>query len=228
MSASCETKSAGCSGADVEFDGASPAYRRILGAVIALNVAGFIVVAAGRIKAGSTALSANALDFAADAATYAISLWVIGKSAGVRATAALAKGASLVVLAAMIVGYAVFRALTGAPPSGEIISGVGLVGVALNLVAALLLVRYRAGDANVRSVWICTRNDVLHGIGVAAAGGLVWFTGSRWPDAFVGVVLAAIFLQSAWSIVMQARRELRSVPSAGANFEISRRSSPRR
>lgn len=226
MSTSCETKSASCCGADVAFDGASPAYRRVLGVVIALNVLGFAVVAAGGVRAGSTALSANALDFAADAATYAISLWAIGKSAGVRATAALAKGASLAVLAAMILGYAVARALAGAPPFGEIISGVGLVGVALNLVAALLLLRYRDGDANVRSVWICTRNDILHGFGVAIAGALVWVTGSRWPDLVAGVVLAAIFLQSAWSIVAQARWELRRPAPRAVTFEVSRRDRP--
>lgn len=214
MSSSCESKETtgggGCCGADLKFDGATPAYRRVLAIVIGLNLLGFVVVAAGGLREGSTALSANALDFIADAATYAISLWAIGKSVGIRAGAALAKGASLAVMALLIVGYALWRTLTGAPPSGEVISGLGLFGAAVNLVAALLLVRYREGDANVRSVWLCTRNDLVECLAVAGAGGVVWLTHARWPDLLAGVVLAAIFLQSASSIIHQARAELRA------------------
>ena len=213
MSSSCEDKPAaagGCCGAEVKFDGASPAYRRILLAVIGLNLLGFGVVAIGGLLQGSTALSANALDFIADAVTYAISLWAIGRSVHTRSGAALLKGGSLAVMAVLILGYALWRTLTGAPPSGPVISGLGLFGAAVNLAAAGLLVRYRNGDANVRSVWLCTRNDLAECLAVAGAGGLVWLTGSRWPDLLAGIVLAAIFLQSAWSIVAQARRELRS------------------
>lgn len=211
MSSSCETKegATGCCGADLKFDGATPAYRRFLVIVIALNLIGFVVVAAGGVREGSTALSANALDFIADAATYALSLWAIGKSVRIRSGAALVKGSSLALMALAIVGYALWRTLTGAPPAGEVISGLGLFGAAVNLVAALLLVRYRDGDANVRSVWLCTRNDLVECLAVAGAGGLVWLTHSRWPDLLAGVVLAAIFLQSAWSIITQARRELK-------------------
>ena len=212
MSSSCEDKpgaAGSCCGADVKFDGASPAYRRVLGVVIGLNLLGFVVVALGGLREGSTALSANALDFMADAVTYAISLWAIGRSVSTRSGAAMIKGASLAVLAALILGFAVWRSLTGAPPSGAVISGLGLFGAAVNLAAAGLLVRYRDGDANVRSVWLCTRNDLVECLAVAGAGGLVWLTGSRWPDLLAGIVLAAIFLQSAFSIVAQARRELR-------------------
>jgi Co/Zn/Cd efflux system component len=200
----------------------------VLGVVIALNLLGFVVVAAGGLQEGSTALSANALDFIADAATYAISLWVIGKSARVRSAAALAKGSSLAVMALLIVGYAVWRTVTGAPPSGEVISGLGLFGAAVNLVAALLLVRYREGDANVRSVWLCTRNDLLQCLAVAGAGGLVWLTQTRWPDLVAGVVLAALFLQSAWSIIAQARRELRPAPVPSADLITHSRHAGRR
>ena len=228
MSSSCDSKDGGggCCGADVRFDGATPAYRKVLGVVIALNLVGFAVVAVGGVREGSTALSANALDFIADAATYAISLWAIGKSVQVRSTAAIAKGASLVVLGLAIIGYALARTLQGGAPSGEVISGLGLFGAVVNLAAALLLVRYRDGDANVRSVWVCTRNDVLHCLGVAAAGALVWATGSRWPDLVAGVLLAGVFLQSAWSIVVQARRELRA-SGAPADFVTHSRSARR-
>jgi Co/Zn/Cd efflux system component len=117
-------------------------------------------------------------------------------------------------MAVSILGYAVWRAVTGQPPEGAVITGLGLVGFAANLVAALLLVRFREGDANVRSVWLCTRNDLIHSLGVAAAGGLVWLTGSRWPDLLAGLLLGGVFLQSAISILLQARAESRAATSA--------------
>lgn len=199
----------GC-GAPVKFDGASPAYRRILLGVIAINAVAFVAVAGGALVQGSASLGANALDFLADSATYAISLWAIGKSVGVRSGAALVKGASLALLAVFILGFAVWRAVSGAPPEGTVITGLGLFGFVANAVAALLLVRHRDGDANVRSVWLCTRNDLIESLVVAAAGGLVWLTASRWPDLIAGVVLALVFLQSAWSIIRQSQAELRA------------------
>lgn len=198
----------GC-GAPVKFDGASPAYRRILLTVIAINAVAFIAVAGGAVIQGSASLGANALDFLADSATYAISLWAIGKSVRVRSGAALLKGASLALLAVFVLGFAVWRAMSGAPPEGSVITGLGLFGFLANAVAALLLVRHRDGDANVRSVWLCTRNDLIESLVVAAAGGLVWVTASRWPDLIAGAILALVFLQSAWSIIRQSQHELR-------------------
>jgi Co/Zn/Cd efflux system component len=200
----------GCCGQTVAFNGASPAYRRALAWVIVLNVVGFGVVAVGGWLARSASLAANTLDFAADAATYALSLWAIGRSVRVRSNAALIKSASLVLMASGILGFAIWRAFAGAVPNATAISGLGLFGVAANLIAALLLVKYRDGDANVRSVWLCTRNDLVQCLAVAATGLAVGLTGSRWPDLLVGVGLAAVFLRSAWQITVQARRELRA------------------
>ena len=215
---SCSTSekpaSSGCGcGHTAAFDGASPAYKRALGAVIVLNVIGFVVVAVGSWLAASASLAANTLDFAADAATYGSSLWVIGKSVQVRSGAAFLKSASLALMALGIVGLAIWRAATGATPEGATISSLGLFGAAINLFAALFLVRFREGDANVRSVWLCTRNDLIQCLAVAATGVLVTFTGSRWPDLLVGVLLAGLFLRSAWQIALQAQREVRSVAS---------------
>jgi Co/Zn/Cd efflux system component len=210
MTAVDKQKPAGCGcGSDVKFDGSTPAYRRVLLWVIAINAIAFVAVIGGSIAQGSAALGANALDFLADSATYAISLWAIGKSVKVRSGAALVKGASLAVLALSVLAFAVWRALTGAPPEGFVITGLGLFGFAANAVAALLLVRYREGDANVRSVWLCTRNDLIESLAVAGAGALVWLTGSRWPDLIGGLILAAVFLQSSYAIIQQSRRELR-------------------
>jgi Co/Zn/Cd efflux system component len=213
MSDSCSSKPAasGCGcGAAVKFDGATPAYRRALAWVIAINLVGFVVVLIGGLIQGSASLSANALDFLADSATYAISLWAIGKSVGVRTGAALFKGFSLGAVALSVAGFAAWRAWSGAAPSGEAISALGLFGALANLAAAGLLVRYRDGDANVRSVWLCTRNDLIQCLAVAATGVLVWLTGSRWPDLIVGVLLAGVFLSSAYQIIRQARAEHRA------------------
>jgi Co/Zn/Cd efflux system component len=204
-----EAGSCGC-GHSAPFDGATREYRRILVWVIAINLVAFVVVSSGGLLAGSASVAANALDFLADGATYAISLWAIGKSVAVRSGTAMVKGASLGLLGLAVLGFAVWRAISGAPPEGFTISGLGVFGVAANLVAAILLAKYRDGDANVRSVWLCTRNDVIQCIAIVMTGGLVWLTGSRWPDVIVGAVLAVVFLQSAWSIIAQARTERRS------------------
>jgi len=208
--------SASCCGGAVTFDGATPAYRQVLGWVIAINLLGFGVVAVGAIMAGSASLAANTLDFAADAATYALSLWAIGKSAQVRASAALFKAGSLAVMAVVILGFALWRTISGAMPDAGAISSLGLFGAAANLVAAILLSRYREGDANVRSVWLCTRNDLIQCVAVAATGVAVAITGSRWPDLAVGVLLAGVFLRSAWQITAQARVELQEVRATTA------------
>lgn len=218
MSSSCSSESArsasgGSCGHDVVFDGASTAYRRTLIAVIGINLVGFGVVAVGGWLAGSASLAANTLDFAADAATYGLSLWAIGKSVQVRAGAALLKSASLALMAASILGFAIWRALSGAMPEAGMISGLGLFGAAANLLAALLLLKFRNGDANVRSVWLCTRNDLVQCLAVAATGVAVAVTGSRWPDLAVGFFLAAVFLRAAWQITVQARRELAETAS---------------
>ena len=208
---SSQPTASGCGcGATVKFDGATPAYRRILMAVIAINAAAFVAIAGGAALQGSASLGANALDFLADAATYGISLAVIGRSVAVRSGAALIKGASLAALALSILGYAIWRATSGAPPEGFVITGLGALGFFANALAALLLVRHREGDANVRSVWLCTRNDLIQSLVVAATGGAVWLTGSRWPDLIAGGLLAAVFLQSAWSIIRQSRSELKA------------------
>lgn len=225
MSSSCSSGSfgapgGGCCGHERIFDGASPAYRRVLVAVIAINVLGFGVVAVGVWLAGSAALAANTLDFAADAATYGLSVWAIGRSAQVRAGAALIKSGSLALMAVGILGFAIWRAMTGAMPAAGVISGLGFFGAAANLAAALLLARFRHGDANVRSVWLCTRNDMIQCLAVVATGAGVALTGSRWPDLAVGVVLAGVFLRSAWQITIQARGELRAASALPAKRDL--------
>jgi len=209
MSASCHAHSH-----DHAFDGASRAYRRVLVAVIAINLGMFAVEMVAGALAGSQALRADALDFLADGITYAISLAVIGLSLRARATAALAKGASLAVMAAWVLGSTAWQALVLDVPRAEVMGIVGALALAANLASVLLLLRWREGDANVRSVWLCSRNDAIGNLAVMAAALGVLGTGTAWPDLIVAAGMAALFLTSSVRIVAQALKELRSVPAA--------------
>ena len=142
---------------------------------------------------------------------YGISLAVIGRSVAVRSGAAMIKGASLAALALFILGYAIWRATSGAPPEGFVITGLGALGFVANGLAALLLVRHREWDANVRSVWLCSRNDAIGNIAVLCAAGLVAATATRWADLAVAAVMASLFLSTAWQITRQARGELQAL-----------------
>jgi Co/Zn/Cd efflux system component len=188
----------------------------VLVAVIVLNLIGCAASGSAAVVSGSTALAANAGDFLGDSLTYAISLAVIGRAAKVRASAALFKGITLGAAGIALIGFAGWRLMSGAEPEGATISLFGFIGLALNVAAALF--RYRQGDANVRSVWLCTRNDAIENIGVIATGGLVAWTGSVWPDLAMGAILGVILLHSAWEIIAQARGELRraATPQAEA------------
>jgi Co/Zn/Cd efflux system component len=197
----------GCCGAP-RFDGRSVSYRRVLGVVIALNAAMFLIeIAAGHV-ARSQALQADALDFFADAATYGLTLWAVGRSARVRARAALIKGASLGLMALWVVGSTLWRTLEGGTPEPLTMTAVGLVALAVNVGAALLLFRFRDGDANVRSVWLCSRNDAIGNVAVVAAAAGVSASASSWPDLLVAFGMASLFLHSSIRIVRQARGEL--------------------
>ncbi|WP_339744116.1 cation transporter [uncultured Maricaulis sp.] len=200
MSASCcETK---------QFDGMSPGFKRALIAVIIINAGMFIVEMLAGAAAQSQALKADALDFFADAATYGLSLWVIGKPPRWRANAALAKAGSLFVMGAAILALAFYRAIFVAQPVAELMGGIALLALAANVISVLILMRWRDGDANVRSVWLCSRNDAVGNIAVFISAGVVWITHSHWPDIIVAVGMAGLFLTSAFQILVQARSEI--------------------
>nr|WP_070959826.1 cation transporter [Hyphomonas sp. Mor2] len=201
MSGCCENKS---------FDGASPAYRRALIAVIAINAVMFFVEMSAGMISGSQALKADALDFAGDTATYALSLMVIGASVRTRAYASLFKGASLAAIAMAVLGMTALRVLDGSPPEASTMGIVGFMALAANAASVVILLRWRDGDSNVRSVWLCSRNDAIGNVGVILAGGMVALTGSAWPDLIVAILLASLFLKSASAITLQARRELKA------------------
>ena len=190
------------------FDGASKQYRRALFAVIGINAVMFAAEMLAGIASGSQALKADALDFGADTATYAISLAVIGSAIGVRARASLFKGVSLAVLAVVILLTTLAQFFGGDIPTAETMGLVGFLALLANLASVMILLWWRDGDSNVRSVWLCSRNDAIGNIGVIGAGGAVALTGSSWPDLAVAILLASLFLRSSWSIIRQALSEL--------------------
>jgi Co/Zn/Cd efflux system component len=201
------------------FTGKDRAYRRVLSVIIALNAVMFVVELASGHFARSVALQADSLDFAGDAATYGLTLYAIGRGPRFRAGAALIKGVSMVLIGLIIVLAAAWRVLLLSQPEPVTMSLVGALALAVNLAAVGLLVRWRKGDANVRSVWLCSRNDAVGNLGVILAAGLVALTASPWPDLIVAAIIAALFLRSAIAVIRQARREQRALadrPGSGA------------
>lgn len=205
----------GCSG-NPKFDGVDPAYKRVLWIVIFINAVMFVVeMSAGKL-AGSQALQADALDFLGDALTYGLSLAVIGMSLKVRSTAALLKGLSLLLMGLWVFGSTVYQFLILDMPKAEIMGLIGLLALAANLASVLLLMRYKDGDANVRSVWLCSRNDAIGNVAVMIASVAVWLTATAWPDLVVAIFMAGLFLRSAQLILVQSWKELRSGKDSGA------------
>ena len=192
---------------DVAFDGMSAGYKRALWAVIAINAVMFVVEMAAGSLAGSQALQADALDFLADSVTYALSLAVIGMPLIRRATVALCKGVSLVAMGLWVFGSTLWQVLILGLPSAEVMGVVGFLALAANLASVAILLRYKDGDANVRSVWLCSRNDAIGNVAVIGAAGGVALTQTAWPDLIVAGLMAGLFLSSARLILVQAWRE---------------------
>ena len=208
MSSEDQTQDAtcGCSGNPV-FDGVDKRYKTVLWVVIAINAIMFVVEMAAGKAAGSQALQADALDFLGDALTYGLSLAVIGMSLKTRATAALAKGFSLMAMGIWVFGSTVYQTLILGVPQAELMGMIGFLALAANVTSVLLLMRYKDGDANVRSVWLCSRNDAIGNVAVMIASVAVWFTASAWPDLVVAIIMAGLFLRSAQLILRQGWKE---------------------
>jgi cation diffusion facilitator family transporter len=198
-----------CCGSDATFEGLSADYRRRLWAVIAINASMFLVEMGAGALAGSQALQADALDFLGDSLTYGISLAVIGAAVRVRAWAAFAKGLSLTLMGLWVFGATAYHVLILGVPRAEIMGVVGFMALAANVASVLLLARYKEGDANVRSVWLCSRNDAIGNVAVMIAALGVWGTATKWPDLIVAAIMAGLFLWSSMQILRQSVRELR-------------------
>ena len=186
----------------------NPRWRMILWIALIANAAMFVVEIVAGIAADSRALQADALDFFGDAANYAISLGVAGMALSWRARAALFKAATMFAFGLWVIGYAVYGLAVGSSPEPQTMGLIGTLALLVNAAVALLLFRYREGDANMRSVWICSRNDAIGNIAVLAAALGVFGTGQAWPDLLVAGIMASLAIWGSSEVFKHARQEL--------------------
>ena len=186
--------------------------RVLLWIALCINAVMFAVEMITGIVGGSVSLQADALDFLSDAANYGISLLVVGRALRTRATAALIKGASMAAFGVWVFGQTVYQAALGTVPAAEVMGGVGFVALIANLSVAAMLFTLRHGDSNLKSAWICSRNDAIGNGAVLLAAGGVFATTSRWPDILVAAIIATLALSGALHIIRQAWAEWKTAP----------------
>ncbi len=202
MSAGC------CSNTSCHPPTVAPRYRRALWVALALNVIMFVVEFGASWRSGSVSMLADSIDFFGDAGNYAISLAVLGMSLSARSKAAVFKAACMGAFGVFVLGKALWSLRTGVPPEPTLMGAVGLAALVVNGGVALMLYRFRSGDANMRSVWICSRNDALGNLAVILAAAGVFGTGSAWPDLLVAAVMGVLALSGSWVVLRHARGEL--------------------
>lgn len=186
----------------------SPAWRRALWVALTVNGLMFLGEIIAGAAAGSASLQADALDFLGDAANYAIGLGVAGLGLTWRARAALVKGWGLLALGLWVLGSTVWHLTAGTLPRAEVMGVVGILALLANAGVAVMLFRFRQGDSNMRSVWICSRNDAIGNIAVVATALGVFGTGTGYPDVVVAAIMAGLGISGGWQIIRQARGEL--------------------
>ncbi|MCV0387574.1 MAG: cation transporter [Nitrobacter sp.] len=183
-------------------------FLRVLWIALAINAGMFLLEMVAGLAAGSVSLQADALDFLGDTANYGLSLFVVGLALRYRALAALVKGATMGTFGLWVIGATIWHAVSGAVPHAITMGAVGIAALASNAAVFVLLWAYRSGDSNMRSVWICSRNDVLGNLAVLLAAFGVFGTGTGWPDVAVAAIMAALALQGAWAVIRHASSEL--------------------
>ncbi|MDI9335296.1 MAG: cation diffusion facilitator family transporter [Cytophagales bacterium] len=188
---------------------ASPRYRRILWIALLLNAAMFFVEFLGSQHSGSNALFADSIDFFGDAVNYGVSLFVLGGTLLWRARTAWLKGLCMALFGAFVIGRSAWLAYAGTTPEPFMMGWIGVLALAVNVCVALMLYAYREGDANMRSVWLCTRNDAIGNVAVIGAAFATLLFVSRWPDVLVSLGMGCLALQSAWLVIRQAQAELK-------------------
>lgn len=201
--------SAGCCDNDNGSPGTDAKYRIVLWLCLLSNAGMFVLQTTASYQALSVSLLANALDFFSDAANYGISLFVLSKSLKAKTSAALFKGVSLGMVGLWVAYETLLHALEPRVPMPLIMTLVSLLGLAVNVGCAALLYRYRGGDSNRQSVWICSRNDAIGNIAVILAAGAVYITATAWPDIIVAAILGFLALSGARQIIKNALKERR-------------------
>jgi Co/Zn/Cd efflux system component len=187
---------------------ADPRYRKVLWAALIINASMFGVEVVGSQQSGSMSLLADAIDFAGDAANYGLSLAVLGMAMVWRSRAALIKGASMGVYGLFVLGKTAWAVHQGMPPEPVTMGAIALLALLANVSVALMLYAFREGDANMRSVWLCSRNDAIGNVAVALAALGVFATHQAWPDLLVAVGMAVLAISASVSVLRQARVEM--------------------
>ncbi len=195
-------------------DAPDPKFRRALWIVLAINAAMFGVEMISGLFAHSVSLQADALDFLGDSANYILTLMVLSMSMRWRSGAALIKGATMGLFGLWVIGQAAWNLYYGALPGAFVMGSIGLLALAANVASAGLRYTFSSGNANMRSVWLCSRNDAIGNVAVMLAAGGVFSLGSAWPDLLVALVMAGLALSSSVLIIRQATSELRSSVAA--------------
>jgi Co/Zn/Cd efflux system component len=186
----------------------SPRYRRILWIALIVNALMFFIEIGAGLTSGSVSLLADSVDFFGDAANYGLALWALSLAAVWGSRVALLKGITMLLFGLTVLARTAWSAWAGQMPEAITMGAIGLLALAANLLVAALLYQYREGNANMRSVWLCTRNDAFGNIAVLLAGIAVWSSGSAWPDLAVALVMAGLAIHSGIQVVSHARAEL--------------------
>ena len=220
----------GCTDCASEVNGrasSDPIFQRVLWIALIANLSMFFVEIVASYLGDSMSLQADALDFFSDSANYGISLFVVGMAITARAKATLFKGATMAMFGAWVIGSAVYRALTGSAPDPSMMGMIAFLALVVNVAVAFLLYRYRDGDSNKQSIWLCSRNDAIGNVAVMLAAAGVFASASRWPDLLVAGIIATLNIGAARHVIRLARSELRSADAqceldspSGADFEL--------
>ena len=193
-------------------------YRKVLWAALAINLAMFFVEVLGGFKSGSVSLMADAIDFFGDAANYAVSLAVLGMSLLWRARAAALKGLTMGIFGLLVLTKALWSFKTGTMPEPYTMGVIGAIALAANASVAFMLYAYREGDANMRSVWLCSRNDAIGNIAVMLAAFGVFGSGSAWPDLLVAIIMASLGISAAVHVLKRAFAEFASLQNNPTDY----------
>ncbi len=185
-----------------------PRYRKILWIALVVNAVMFVIEIGVSITADSAALLADSIDFGGDAANYGLAIWALSMATIWRARIAWIKGASMLVFGVFVLGKALWLAFSASVPHAELMGGVALMALIANVSVALLLYAYRDGDANMQSVWLCTRNDAIGNVAVIAAAIVVWLTGTGWSDVVVAILMGGLAIQSGARVIRLAKLEM--------------------
>ena len=198
-----------CCGNDVKFDGASKEYKRRLWIVIFLNALMFVVEISGGYLSKSQALKADALDFLGDTLTYGLSLFAIDSTKKVKFFISTLKGLSLLGMGLWVAISTAFEFFSPTTPKTELMGFIGFLALCANVISVILLIKFKEGDANVRSVWLCSRNDAIGNIGVIIAAIISAVLNSGWPDLLVAAFMSLLFIHSSFQILIQSFKESR-------------------